>query len=167
MSDVPRGPGWWIASDDRWYPPEAHPSNAVATQGGPGPAAGPQVGPGGAVASTRPAGERTPAQQLRNAGLLFGGALLVSLGIGWGISAIVDVLDEDQREACELAESNLTMTLDGYGVEYWPPSGSVEEFTFADEPGRPDASVRVDHVGPPEAPTGYTLTGVDECEGYT
>ncbi len=26
MSDKPEGPGWWIASDGRWYPPELHPS---------------------------------------------------------------------------------------------------------------------------------------------
>ncbi len=25
MSDYPVGPGWWQASDDRWYPPESHP----------------------------------------------------------------------------------------------------------------------------------------------
>ena len=25
MSDVPQGPGWWIASDGKWYPPEHHP----------------------------------------------------------------------------------------------------------------------------------------------
>lgn len=25
MSDVPRGPDWWLASDQRWYPPESHP----------------------------------------------------------------------------------------------------------------------------------------------
>ncbi len=25
MSDVWQGPGWWIASDGRWYPPELHP----------------------------------------------------------------------------------------------------------------------------------------------
>ncbi len=29
MSDTAQGPGWWIASDGRWYPPEQHP-NAVA-----------------------------------------------------------------------------------------------------------------------------------------
>lgn len=27
MSDTPNGPGWWQASDGRWYPPESHPSN--------------------------------------------------------------------------------------------------------------------------------------------
>ncbi|MFA5565535.1 MAG: DUF6777 domain-containing protein [Acidimicrobiia bacterium] len=25
MSDTPQGPGWWKASDDKWYPPEQHP----------------------------------------------------------------------------------------------------------------------------------------------
>lgn len=25
MSGVPRGSGWWLASDGRWYPPESHP----------------------------------------------------------------------------------------------------------------------------------------------
>lgn len=26
MSDFSQGPGWWIASDGQWYPPESHPS---------------------------------------------------------------------------------------------------------------------------------------------
>jgi hypothetical protein len=26
VSDKPEGPGWWIASDGKWYPPELHPS---------------------------------------------------------------------------------------------------------------------------------------------
>ncbi len=25
MSDMSQGPGWWIASDGKWYPPESHP----------------------------------------------------------------------------------------------------------------------------------------------
>ena len=24
MSDAPEGPGWWMANDGRWYPPEQH-----------------------------------------------------------------------------------------------------------------------------------------------
>src|SRR5579872_6222317 len=28
MSDVSGGPGWWQASDGRWYPPEQHPNYA-------------------------------------------------------------------------------------------------------------------------------------------
>lgn len=30
MSDVPQGPGWWRASDGRYYPPEARPSSGAA-----------------------------------------------------------------------------------------------------------------------------------------
>ena len=26
MSDKSEGPGWWIASDGKWYPPELHPA---------------------------------------------------------------------------------------------------------------------------------------------
>jgi hypothetical protein len=26
VSDMSQGPGWWIASDDKWYPPHLHPS---------------------------------------------------------------------------------------------------------------------------------------------
>jgi len=26
MTDTSQGPGWWEASDDKWYPPEEHPS---------------------------------------------------------------------------------------------------------------------------------------------
>jgi len=31
MSDHQSGPGWWLASDGRWYPPESHPSVPAAT----------------------------------------------------------------------------------------------------------------------------------------
>lgn len=36
MSDVPQGPGWWQASDGRWYPPESHPSATPGPPGGSG-----------------------------------------------------------------------------------------------------------------------------------
>ena len=26
MTDIPQGPGWWLASDGTWHPPEEHPS---------------------------------------------------------------------------------------------------------------------------------------------
>jgi hypothetical protein len=28
VSDAAQGPGWWQASDGKWYSPEQHPSNA-------------------------------------------------------------------------------------------------------------------------------------------
>ena len=30
MADVSQGPGWWIASDGKWYPPHLHPSAVQA-----------------------------------------------------------------------------------------------------------------------------------------
>ena len=32
MSDVSQGPGWWIASDGKWYPPELHPDYRAAAE---------------------------------------------------------------------------------------------------------------------------------------
>ena len=31
MSDTPQGPGWWMASDGRFYAPELHPDAARLT----------------------------------------------------------------------------------------------------------------------------------------
>jgi len=31
MSDTAPGPGWWLATDGRWYPPVMHPSAVVPT----------------------------------------------------------------------------------------------------------------------------------------
>lgn len=45
MSDAPQGPGWWQASDGKWYPPEQQPAGGAPS--GPPPAGGPV--PGGAV----------------------------------------------------------------------------------------------------------------------
>jgi len=36
MSDVSQGPGWWQASDLKWYPPEAVPGDASQPPGTPG-----------------------------------------------------------------------------------------------------------------------------------
>ncbi len=41
MSDVPPGPGWWIASDGAWYPPEAHPSVTFPSWSAPPPVGAP------------------------------------------------------------------------------------------------------------------------------
>ena len=35
MSDVSQGPGWWLASDGKWYPPEQHPEVLAITSGSP------------------------------------------------------------------------------------------------------------------------------------
>jgi len=32
VSDMSQGPGWWIASDGKWYPPEEHPDRTAAAE---------------------------------------------------------------------------------------------------------------------------------------
>lgn len=55
MSDISQGPGWWIASDNKWYPPDLHPSvqkaPPVPASGPPSPGAG---SPGGGPAHVGP-----------------------------------------------------------------------------------------------------------------
>ena len=51
MSDTPQGPGWWQASDDKWYPPPrptmpGEEPSAPTTPAGPPPAAAPGAMPG-------------------------------------------------------------------------------------------------------------------------
>ncbi len=36
MSDAPQGPGWWQASDGKWYPPEQFTGSPAPTQHQPG-----------------------------------------------------------------------------------------------------------------------------------
>ena len=48
MSDVSQGPGWWMASDGKWYPPEQHPdyvAPAPPPPAAPPPASPPPAGP--------------------------------------------------------------------------------------------------------------------------
>jgi hypothetical protein len=73
MSDVPQGPGWWQASDDKWYPPprpsvpnggQASPLQGSPVQGTPvpgvpaptAPTQGPPAYPGPGAAPASPAG---------------------------------------------------------------------------------------------------------------
>jgi len=42
MSDTQQGPGWWQATDGKWYPPETHPTRQAATSGQP-PVTGGQI----------------------------------------------------------------------------------------------------------------------------
>ena len=47
MSEVSGGPGWWVASDGRWYPPELHPGRTPPVA--PAPAGPPGAPPPGAT----------------------------------------------------------------------------------------------------------------------
>ena len=45
MSNKPLGPGWWLASDGTWHPPEAHPSMTEGASAVGTPDAAPAAGP--------------------------------------------------------------------------------------------------------------------------
>jgi hypothetical protein len=85
MSDTPQGPGWWQASDDRWYPPESHPG----------------ANPGGASAARSGPSERPkwllPAVAVAAVAALVVAGLVVALGGDSDGSA-----SGDQVEFCEL-----------------------------------------------------------------
>lgn len=69
MSEVSQGPGWWLASDGRWYPPEQHPDHQPIATPPPEPPAAPvaPVGSAGAGWSV-PADRPTPPGGLPPAG---------------------------------------------------------------------------------------------------
>lgn len=57
MSDVSQGPGWWLASDGKWYPPHTAPQAAVQSEHDVPPATSQfQPAPGAAPGYGTPAG---------------------------------------------------------------------------------------------------------------
>ena len=83
MSDQSQGPGWWLASDGRWYPPETPPATGVAFPPPVGPSWTPEAGlavttPG----SGDPSGGPPDATPGTTAAIVIGGLLtLVVVGL--------------------------------------------------------------------------------------
>ena len=100
MSDTPQGPGWWEASDGRWYPPQpapqapAQPVPQAAVPPGPPAAPYPPPGPGA------PPPYRPPAPNKSGRGCLIalaiGGvvALLAVVAIVVVVARVGDEVDE-------------------------------------------------------------------------
>ncbi len=87
LSQVPQGPGWWQASDGRWYPPQAAPAGA------PVPPAGPTYGypPPGWVAPPRPAGPPPGWVAPTTSGLAIASLVLAIVWLG-GLGSILAVV---------------------------------------------------------------------------
>jgi len=76
MSDTSQGPGWWMASDGKWYPPETHPSRPPPP---PAPPAGPMMYAPPEPAKPTPTAAASPlldaaAKRRRSAGYVVGAA---------------------------------------------------------------------------------------------
>jgi len=91
MSDASQGPGWWQASDGKWYPPEQAPSYQAPI---PQPTMG-QPGPGGAAMTTPGVSPYGPLAEWsqRAVGFLIDIGIVIAVGIvGFIITAIVGVI---------------------------------------------------------------------------
>lgn len=103
MSDTQQGPGWWQASDGRWYPPEQHPDQLAQLPA-------PPVGVQGYVQPPMATITATiqPAKKKRNGcvtAFAVGVGLLVLVGIG---AALLGGRSGSGREAADGERSDST-----------------------------------------------------------
>lgn len=87
MSDAPGGPGWWRASDGKWYPPETHPDARP-------PAPPPGFEPATPVSTPAEAASGTPHRWV----LWVAGGLVLLL-VGAAVLAIASSGDDDEADA--------------------------------------------------------------------
>lgn len=113
MSDVPQGPGWWQASDGRWYPPEQMPSTLAPL---PPPAGPPPTGPypGNPFAYGVPLSYVPPrTEPLAIVALVLGIVSLAACGcLVFGVLAVVFGIMGRKR----IREANGTLTGDGLAL---------------------------------------------------
>ena len=93
MSDFSQGPGWWQASDGKWYPPEQAPGGQPAA-GGPAYGA-PSVGPG-AFANAAPAGGAPLAEWIQRvvAWLLDGAFIVAFYAVIWILAMVFGAISD-------------------------------------------------------------------------
>ncbi|MHB8320165.1 MAG: hypothetical protein ACYDEP_13210 [Acidimicrobiales bacterium] len=136
MSDVSRGSGWWIAADNKWYPPESHPNYQAST-----------ATPGTPSSSLEPASlQVTPRvvgnDRNRRSRLQIGGSIAVVAVVA--VFVIVVTLKSGGVSVFEPGHGSATITWKqaggGYGLPPRPFTGSINKsslFGTATQPGRP------------------------------
>ncbi|MBI2704461.1 MAG: hypothetical protein HYX32_04115 [Actinobacteria bacterium] len=129
MSDTSQGPGWWQASDGKWYSPESHPSYQAPTA--PQPAAPPPPaapapmapppqmapppvgGPGYAPPPAKKGGKGCLIALIVVLVLLFGGAAAAYVGLRW-VGNQVDNGNAFGKTECDaISTQELNSTLGG------------------------------------------------------
>jgi len=91
VSDQSQGPGWWQASDAKWYPPETHPSRAIVPTAPPPPAP--------VFDAVDPAPTPTKSAAIRRWAPWLAGAVVVVLGLVAITALVGDDKDEDPETA--------------------------------------------------------------------
>lgn len=164
MSETPGGPGWWQASDGKWYPPELHPDATAAgfpppTSGPPGvPPAGPPsnapVVPEGFPAVT-PVGDPF-ADDARGRRRWVAIAIVVALlAVGGIVAATIAVLLGGDDEVTEVTAPATTVVPDPGGTT--PPT---------EPPPGTDAPVTTDAPDTTE-PSDTTVTPTTDAPATT
>jgi hypothetical protein len=152
MSDASQGPGWWIASDGKWYPPDLHPDR---TQ--PGPPSDPATGPpptGEVVAA--PDGPIVPGTSGgRGRVWLAVAAVVAVVGIGIGVVAATGGDDDELLRPADPSDTTTTTADAG------EPG---EETTTTVEPDEPDATAPPPTAAPPA--TGSPSCRFLEVDGF-
>jgi hypothetical protein len=118
MSDQSNGPGWWIASDGKWYPPETHPDYVPPL---PPPPPSPYATVTTPVTSTSP-----PKHNWRTIGLIAGGVLLVLIVIG--------ALAGDPDDNTDVAADRVTTTAQSPTVSTLAPAVTQAEPVVTEPP---------------------------------
>ena len=95
MSDSSQGPGWWQASDGRWYPPQSHPTQQAApppTYGAPPP-----------VAYGAPAAKKSGMPGWAKVVLILGGVLVVLVGgCTVAVGVFANKVSNDLTKGCSI-----------------------------------------------------------------
>ncbi len=127
MSDQSQGPGWWQASDAKWYPPETHPSRVQP------PPAPPTVPP--AVVDA-PVSSPRPDQVGGFRGWKLWGSLGVVALVALGVAVLVIGSDADE-DAADSAVATQAVEDSGNGSE--DPTNDVPSLDTGEEADEPVA----------------------------
>jgi hypothetical protein len=151
MSDQPSGPGWWLASDGKWYPPDQAPPVPPPELWAPGPPSAPP---------------RTGLSTGAFLGLVIGGVVGVFVLVGLAI-ALLGSDDGDAASAVAPAVVPEGFALvEGDGVSMAVPAGwrqidPDELDTDVLDDAFPDASTELDEPGATPSEQGVVLVAMD------
>ena len=122
MSDTSQGPGWWQASDGRWYPPQSHPGQPTAP---PAPSYGaPTSNYGAPVGYGAPAPVKTGMAGWVKALLIIGGILALLVGgctVALGVFA--NKVSGDLTKGCSFLTKEKASAALGSGTQTLPLNG--------------------------------------------
>lgn len=152
MSDVSQGPGWWQASDGKWYPPESHPQYVAGGVGAP--AGGANVG----GAPAKAVGGRKKKPWWRRTWVLVVAGLVGILVVSAALSGGDDEGDEDRADSTSTSVGGTEPTStadDGEQTTEPPPTTDDSPTAF---PGASGDSDEVDDI------ESCALVGDDEVE---